>query len=470
MGAGARELTAGVSPKVPLRTPRKTATMSQAAMEIHTPSTTQRMRLGRVGGLWEDVAISRGLYRRGREGSSAPAPRRPVARRLACALTAAALFAPSSHAPAEEPGVRVDFPRGPLISSSRITGLAGAFTGVAEGIDGALKNPASLANRAEHATSWLDVDLALDALNAAGDTIDFDADRRTAGDRAAFTALNLGLDLSFDTLSVGLLAALVGWDGGGDASAAVDATLTDLLVAAAQAFGRGEWIVGAGLNIRALDLSEQQASGVATLALRSTTFDFGLLWRPRAHPWRLGAQLRLGGALRPKVDSGSPPSGALSAPYAVREVVAPWQLSLGFSHRSAADPARPYNAPLRAARPPRDRRYLLVSADLVLAGPSPGAVNLEGLLDGRALAAGARPSLSVHLGAEGEVLDDRLRARAGAYFEPSRVRAAGLGRLHLTGGAELHLVDLGVVDLKASVAFDVSSRFQNVLVGLGFWH
>ncbi|TNF22938.1 MAG: hypothetical protein EP329_28100 [Deltaproteobacteria bacterium] len=364
-----------------------------------------------------------------------------------------------------DPGARIDFPRGPVISSSRITGLAGAFTGVAEGIDGVLKNPASLANRPEHATSWLEVDLALDILQTTGDAIDFDADRVRGGRDADFSAVNAGIDFQLDTFAIGMLAAIDVWTGG-DAEHGFEAGLVDYIFAVAQAFGGGEVIAGLGLNVRVLTLLEHLPGDDAAIALASGTLDFGLLWRPRHEPWRIGAQLRLGGKLVP---DGSE-TGTFSERYRVHEAVAPWQLGVGVSHRWTADPERAYNAPLREAKPASDRRYLLLSADVVLSGPVDGAVNLEGFISGAPRRAGVQPTMSFHLGAEGEVLHDRLRARVGTYLEPTRASNNGIGRLHLTGGAELRLVELWVFDLKASFAFDASAGYTNVLFGVGLWH
>ena len=481
MAAGASSVGGiGPSPNTPRMSPMSSATTIHPATAIQIPSTTQRIRLrrrrgappvapgawrGRSSTVWEDAGIRLRLYRRARGRSSIA--ERGVGGALALLALAATLLvagAAAAQSPVEpaRTGVRIDFPRGPVIASSRITGLAGAFTGVAEGIDGALKNPASLANRPEHATSWFDVDVALDLLNTTGDAIDFDADGVPGAAGASFQAVNLGLALQFGGFAIGVLAAVDTWSGGKDATA-LDADLLDVIVGVAQAFAGGEVIVGAGLNVRAFTLTEQ---GGASVDLASETYDFGVLWRPRALPWRIGAQVRLGGVLSPRGD----PAWTLSPGHEVRDAVAPWQLGLGVSHRWAADPERSYNAPLRKASPAKDRRYLLLTADVVISGPSPGAVNFEGFVSGAPRRAGVTPTASFHLGAEGEVLHDRLRARVGTYLEPIRASNGGFGRLHMTGGAELHLFELGPLDFKASFAFDMSVGFNNILFGVGLWN
>lgn len=154
----------------------------------------------------------------------------------------------------------------------------------------------------------------------------------------------------------------------------------------------------------------------------------------------------------------------------------PWQLAIGGSTFHAADPARRYNPRLRApSTAPADRRYLLVSSELVLTGATDGQ-SLEALVgdglgaddDGRPRASGRRVSLALHLGAEGEVLHDRVKARVGTYLEPVRVAGRHDIRPHLTGGLELHLFEL-VFDWKATFAFDIAPGWDNVTVGVGFW-
>jgi|GEM_PF-762935 len=464
------------------------ATTSQVAITNQTPSTTQRIRLRRgigasgssaVGGeVWParslplvgGAAIRARLYRRASGRSSPARPARRASALLVVLLVAATLGGGPARAQsglgAPEEGARLDFPRGPVIASSRITGLAGAFTGVAEGIDGVLRNPASLANRPEHATSWFEVDVALDWLLTPGNDIDFDADRVRGGRDADFGAVNAGFGLQFDTFAIGMLAAIDTWTGGDADHGGLEAGLVDYIFAVAQAVGGGELIAGLGLNVRVFTLNEHLAGEDAAAAFTSGTLDFGLLWRPRRESWRVGAQLRLGGRLLPD-DSGT---GVFSERYRVRDVVAPWRLGLGVSHRWSADPERAYNAPLREAKPATDRRYLLVSADLVVSGASPDAVNLEGFVSGAPRRAGVTPTASFHVGAEGEVLHDRLRARVGTYLEPTRASNVGIGRLHITGGAELRLFELWIFDLKATFAFDASAGYTNVLIGVGLWN
>src|SRR5262245_18550933 len=53
----------------------------------------------------------------------------------------------------------IDLYQGPVFSGARITGLAGAFTPIAEGVPGYGYNPASAAQRVPWSIDWFDWDL-----------------------------------------------------------------------------------------------------------------------------------------------------------------------------------------------------------------------------------------------------------------------------------------------------------------------
>ncbi|MCA9514695.1 MAG: hypothetical protein KC635_07125 [Myxococcales bacterium] len=398
-----------------------------------------------------------------------------AARRVVAHLGLAALIAGSAGAArAQEPPDRtVDFYRGPVISSSRIVGLGGAFTGVGEGIDATFRNKAALANRSRTSVDWLDYDLTFDFTITPGQEIDFDGDGRVAGDDVSVNANTFGLSVLFGPFAVGLLAQIISYEASSDTDAsAVTADFGDVLIGVGYAFADGELLTGAGVNVRILsETTASQGDDFAELSLTGTTVDMGVLWRPTWLDWRFGANLRFGA----DVDDRDTKLGNLPEARGFRAAHAPWELGLGASWFLPADPERRYNAPLRSGdgRPSDelegDLRYLLFAADLVFTGSSPGAVNLEGLVVGEPRAAGGSASVSVHLGAESEVFSNLLRVRMGSYLEPVRVDDAGLYRPHLTGGVEVRLFRLWLWQLKATFAFDVASDYTNLSVGVGFW-
>lgn len=366
------------------------------------------------------------------------------------------LLAPAAHA---EP-TRLDLVRGPIISSSRITGLGGAFTGVAVGIDGASFTPAALGHRPEHSQDWFDWDLGFGFLIVPGRDVDWNGDGYSPGHFAPdqgggleFQAINLGLLLQPGPVGLGVYADIYGWSSGDVTVSHIDAN-TGLGLALLD----GHLIFGVAAQVSSLIIS----TGDSQTSLKGQGADLGVLVRPASLPFAFGARLRPTILLE---SAGADPAflGVL-----------PWQLSLGASFRMTAD-GRPYNRPHRALLPAHyDRRYLLVALDLVVTGAASG-VTLEGLV-GRPvegtiaprLESGLGPSFGLRMGGEGEVVDNRLRARFGTYLEPIRVADEPAIRLHLTGGIELRLIEL-LFDWKLNVSFDLSPGWRNFSFGVGIW-
>ena len=87
----------------------------------------------------------------------------------------------------------VDGRRGPVVSGSRTIALAGAVTAVAEGAEGALRNPAALANRPLFQGGWLSADLMLGGVFAPFQNMDFDGDGTSAGANTSMYNVNAGL-------------------------------------------------------------------------------------------------------------------------------------------------------------------------------------------------------------------------------------------------------------------------------------
>ncbi len=380
-------------------------------------------------------------------------------------LVLLALFvaAAPAHAQSPLPGgpSRLDLVRGPLITSSRIMGLGGAFVGVGEGIDGIYRNPAALSNRNERSQSWFDIDFTFDWLIVSSAELDWDGDTRQLSDELEFQAMNLGLVMQFGPFGIGALATLYGWDGPSFAVAHVD-----VLLGAGWAFADGEVIVGAGATVATLGITTQSIDSptpTESTDLSGAGGDFGVLWRPRNSTWRFGARLRTQSRM---VDTPSPDSDDSATTELVG--ISPWQIAIGWSSYFSAEPGRRYNPALRAKlREPRDRRYLLISSEIVLIGASRGR-SLESLVGDRPTPSGEHLSVALHIGAEGEVMHDLVRARVGAYLEPVRVAGHHDVRPHLTGGLEVHLFDL-LFDWKANFAFDVAPGWENVTLGVGLW-
>ena len=120
------------------------------------------------------------------------------------------------------------------------------------------------------------------------------------------------------------------------------------------------------------------------------------------------------------------------------------------------------------------RRFVLLSADMILIGPTDNGVGLESFLAQQRQISGENASLGVRVGIEGEPVANWMKMRAGTYFEPSRFEGVGY-RVHATTGFDVRLFTwnlFGLVDdftVLFGASADVAERYLNVGVGLGLW-
>ncbi len=396
----------------------------------------------------------------------------------------------------ESAGTTVDVFRGPVISSSRVLGLGGAYTAVAEGTQGGLLNTASLANRYAWSSDWFDWDFNLDWLILVpGTDADIDNDGLYAGEGDGYLGINLGAGLQFGRLGVGL------WlNSDTFAAESGDNRLTYAFtygyLGAAFAFLQEQLVVGAGVGgggLEVISWIDQAAEGkradwkqTGTVKWNGGGLESGVLWRPLKLPIRLGTSIRfpilIDSSKRDKIDQDL---ASAPLPDSVR---IPWRIATGVSFYHSFG-GHPYNQrredkAVRAAEPtpqgegaaqpadspPLNRRYILAAFDLVFCGPAPpGAVGASPFAGGRRAESGRTGSLSVHAGLESEVWSNRLVIRGGSYLEPPRLEETEM-RPHGTVGLDLRLFRLFYWDLRAGMSFDLAPRYYNWGLGVGFWH
>ncbi len=394
------------------------------------------------------------------------------------ALTMVAVFAAAAAAasPAQAqtwpPGeFRLDVYRGPVLGSSRIIGLGGAYAGIAEGIEGYFRTPAAISNRGRHEVDWFEYDLTFDWLISPGSAIDFDNDGRRGSADTRLMAFDVGASLRFAPFGLGVHFVPTTYELRLPGDVVYEASAWELLIGAAWAFLDAELLLGAGVGIRGLTLTQFKPDQ-AEMGFTAIGFDAGLLWRPPSVPVRFGASFRYPSTLRPDspiVDfAGYPIPSGVSVPWTV---TAGASLMLG----PAADT---YNMPHGGDERPwgedvilEDRRYVLFALDAVFIGPvAPETYNIEGYVSGAPRRLHSTVTGSLHFGLESEVWHDRLKLRVGTYSEPDRVHGHIVGRMHVTGGAELRLFDLWIWRFKLTGGVDWAPRYLNLLFGVGFWH
>lgn len=371
--------------------------------------------------------------------------------------------------------VVADFFQGPIIAPGRVVGLGGAYIGVAEGAAGHLANPAAFAVRAApFAHDWFDWDVTLSTLNVSQDQgIDVGHGSGQSFDDARF--LQFGLNLKFGAHGFGAHGRTQDFVRRVDTVDPETGTTTSRQVTVRQTYaglGYGlqlndDWWLGGLLygGTAALLLGGEDAARVNGGGLL-----LGALYAPPGARWRLGLTARtpvVGKEVQETPDPGDVPPG-VEVPDAV---AVPWQIGVGASYvlGPRGGNVRPTFGEGAADAPPPARRYVLLAADLVVTGPAPeAAVGPDALFSADNRRSGRYASVSPRVGAESEVWSDVLVVRAGSYFEPDRY-AAFDGRVHLTGGVDVHLGEL-IWDWQAGLVLDWAPDYLNWGLGLGFWH
>jgi hypothetical protein len=412
----------------------------------------------------------------------------------------------------------IDVHTGPVLGSSRMIGLGGAYSAIATGISGVAWNPASYASREPwelDSTTW---DLTLGLLASySGSDHDNNGDR--SADYDAFTYVDAGLGLQLGAAGLGLLARAFNY--------ALKLDGRDISVGALTAsyglgygFLDGQLVLGGGARTAGFSVME----GAETLLdLSGTAPEVGALVRLAGQRWRAGAAFRAGVTVDdPRVAGVT--STALALPRAAH---LPWELQLGFAFQLGGRPFnRRFVSPARAeerleayylarrrrrasdelrreqvaagALTPLDafptdpawlaaedlrqledeasleqdleyaevqraaelrslpRDYVLLASEIVVTGPTSDGVGVEGFLRGVHDRSGERVSVSARLGVELEPWIERLKVRCGSYYEPSRF-AAGSGRVHATAGFDLHVFDWNVFGLVDETGWRISA-------------
>lgn len=122
------------------------------------------------------------------------------------------------------------------------------------------------------------------------------------------------------------------------------------------------------------------------------------------------------------------------------------------------------------------RFYVLLSASLLVSGRVQDAVGIESFLDQVVNRSGSAVVFSPRFGAESEIWENRLKARAGVYLEPTRF-ATSEARLHNTFGMDLRLFRWNVFGLwpddfmwQVGGSLDVAERYLTWGVSIAGWY
>jgi len=391
----------------------------------------------------------------------------------------------------------LDMFQGPVLGSTRVIGLGGAYSAIAEEAVGIPFNPATPAHRTYYSQGRFDWDLAFDfLLPGLFQPESFDFDNNGRGASVDTIALSMGGQIQYRSFGVGLYVRGQLGDNLelGSPARSYDVGLWLVQVAVAYAFLDHQLIVGGGPRLGLFNLATTIDNKAQSIyQVQALGGEAGVLIRPTGWPVRLAA------SFSSPLSSEAPKECATECPGGFilpRGVALPWEVRIGASYHYGAVPfnrvpvfpkkakkkrgapvSQPASPPAPSAPPDPEQSYrggfyLLVSAEVGLTGGVDEAIGTDSFLEQVREPAGGSLSVSPRLGVESEVWRRRLRLRGGSYWEPTRFSGAS-GRIHGTFALDVRLFDFslwGPRSLRFSSAVDLASRYSNLSLSLGFWH
>ena len=423
--------------------------------------------------------------------------------------------------PIETSQYTLDLFQGPVLASSRVTAMGGAFSALAEGAEGIPFNAAAASQRQPYSTTRADYELngSITFPGSVSNT-DFDNNGHVGFGYDNFVFGTVGGFLQYDDFGVGGNVSLQNYSLGTPLDStdvnALTVRIFKVDTVASYGFFHGQLHLGGGIRgaiFNAVDTSSGERLLLGTYGVGGQA---GALWRPRDLPLRLGATIR------------SPVIGSIeAAPNVTRNpetndrqvgrfylptgVDLPWEAEWGVAVQIGA---RPLNIPWTEEDDYRDphvdetrrmdpgtrdtppsleprsasarrilrrkyrtlpRQKLLLSFSTLVTGPTPGAVGVESMLTQVVERSGQKTSVTIRGGGEIEAVPGRLQLRGGTYMEPTRF-ADSSPRAHMTAGFEVRVVDWSLFGIypddnsfRVSGAVDVSREYFGWSLGVGSW-
>jgi hypothetical protein len=414
----------------------------------------------------------------------------------------------------------VDLYQGPVLATTRIIGMGGAFTAVAEDTDAIPFNPAAASVRApwSHAKTDYDITGGLTlpgSLPGAVNKTDFDNNGTVGFSYKNFFWLSGGGILQFGHLGMGFLAQFQNYNLGvpgaqrpllpGSNEVVASVSIRTLKVDPVVSYGflNDQIHIGGGLRVAGFFGVGQsgppgQEASNERLLLQSFALGVqtGALWQPPDLPLRIGLALRSPAwAVKNDSDSGRVQKDAngdreIGNLFLPDELSLPWEAEVGIAVQLWK---RPLNIPwmdedqvpkpdterwrrdqkngvpepeylgarrmIKARYKAIPRQKVLLTASTVITGPTKNAVGLESMLSQVVDRSGQNTVVGVRAGVETEVIPWWLVVRAGSYVEPTRYQD-GQTRIHGSAGLDVRVLRWSVFDL-----FDEDTLFRLSLSG-----
>ncbi len=407
---------------------------------------------------------------------------------------------------------------------TRVMGIGGAYTALAEGIEGTYTNAAAPAVREPFSFKSFDWDLSA-GLQLPGAFSNSDFENRGSDGTAStkpsafsnFVTINLGFQVQWGPVGASVTddLELITLASPSAKTPGLVMTVNRINALAAIAMFRGQLVIGGGIRAVGLNIAEDraQATSRGLIAIAGIAPQIGVILKPNGLPWRIGATARQAVNVTTSSaaetgatdDTGVARVGSFILP---RYVQLPWELEAGFALQLGPRPLNPawidpseheaaareeYKAnptpetkarfdeeherllAIRRARYANwPREKLMVSASVVITGSGSDSVSIESFLEQRLDPFGRSSTISPRVGIEGEPIVNWVRARAGSYLEPSRY-ANGAARQHFTFGTDIRLFYFTPFGLftdapwTLKLGLDLAPRYTNYGVTVGPW-
>lgn len=440
---------------------------------------------------------------------------------LAARADAAGPLGPNGS-PIQTSDYGIDLFQGPVLASSRVTAMGGAYSALAEGAEGIPFNAAAASLRYPYSTTRTDYDLnAGITFPGALSNTDFDNNGKIGFGYKSFLFLTGGALLQVGRFGIGTNLSVQNYslDTPVDqitrtSVAGASVRIFKMDIVASYAFYDEQLHIGGGVRGAFITAS----TGAVPIFGESLLFGSygiggqgGVLWTPHELPMRLGVTVRspiIGSvSIAPSADESPNGDRTVGGLYLPRGADLPWELEWGVAAQLGPRPlnlrwhdedqlvgeeveaerkiyasTNTREPPYLAARRILKRRYqsiprrkLLMSLSMVATGPTKNAVGIESMLTQTVDRSGQHFSYTFRGGAEAELIPRRLQVRAGGYMEPTRFDA-GTSRMHVTTGVEVHILDWDVFGIfpedsqwRVTGMLDVSRQYFGWGLGVGIW-
>lgn len=372
-----------------------------------------------------------------------------------------------------------------LVTASRLVGLSGASTGLAENTESIPTNYAAAAGRHPRRDRSWDWDYTL-AFLAAPVASMRDVENDGHGEQTiAPVEGQVGFTVQIQRFGVGIYSrgstrGLCLTEACEPGMEQLEAQSASGALVAGYSFLDDQLLIGAGFNMAFASFQyEQTLRGYLGLSL-----GLGVNWRPHFTPFRVGVSYVSQSNAEPQFDLAQSPTLAGRPLY--RGAVSPAKLSTGACtrvgkeawrfNRQSPSAIREHPSHENLAKVPHDviedwspPGAVLLCAQLDVVFPVTGATTLTPfLLGGAAPSAGAYTTFIPRLGVEWEALTRLLRLRAGTYLHPAQIEGS-TPRPHFTAGFELRVVRLFGADWSLSASTNLAPRLFTFSFGIGWW-